>query len=246
MTTVLDSDLAHSDLSAGSFSPSVWLMGGPFKTSAAPVLMGEVLVKYQAVGMNAAGKLVAWDPAALAQTGDLYARGLISFTGQPAADETITLSGHAITWKASGATGAQVNIGGSATLSATALMTYINAHPDDVDMTAQQAGTILTVEAVAAGAVGNAVTMAKSNTYPAISGATLAGGADNTNVAAPESTLVGFMAQAVDATAADVTGPMFIAGTFNYSLAAWNGAVATKAAAQAACAGTPLWVETPA
>lgn len=245
MTTVLDSDLAYGDTAAGSFSPSQFILGGPVNTAAVTVLTGEDLAKYQAIGINAVGKAVAWDPTATAQTGDTYAHGVLTFGGQPSADDTVTINGNAITFKASGATGAQVNIGGSATLTATALLTYINANTETLTVNAQQSGTRLTIEANTAGAAGNAITLAKSGTYPSVSAATLTGGYDNTTVTAPEAKLAGFMAQAVDATSADVSGPYFREGRFNYNLVEWNSAVASLAVAQAACAGSALFVDVP-
>lgn len=246
MTDVLDSDLANSNLSAGSFSPTQFVLGGPVKTQQVLVLTGEDLDKYAAIGLNAAGKAVAWDPDALTQTGDVFAHGVLTFGGQPTADDTVTIAGHAITFKASGATGAQVNIGGTATLTATALAAYLNTNTSTVLVTAQQEGTRLTLEANTVGAAGNAVTMAKSGTYPTLSAATLTGGADNTSIPAPESRLAGFLAQPVDATAADVSGPAFVSGMFNFNLIDWNGNdPATIYAAQAVCVGTKLTVSVP-
>ncbi|CAB4162548.1 hypothetical protein UFOVP786_69 [uncultured Caudovirales phage] len=245
MTTVLDSDLAFGDTSAGSFSPSQFTLNGPVVTASVVVLTGEDLAKYQAIGINAAGKAVAWSPTATAQTGDTYANGTLTFGGQPTANDTVTLNGTAITFKASGATGAQVNIGATATLTATNLLTYITTNTVALGINAAQAGTVLTVEANAAGAVGNAITLAKSGTYPSLSDAHLTGGGDDTTVLAPEARLAGFMAQAVDADGADVEGPYFRSGTFNYDLIDWNSAVASLAAAQAYCSGSPLFVDQP-
>jgi hypothetical protein len=246
MTTVLDSDLANGDTSAGSFTPSQFVLGGPLLTQPVVVLTGENLPKYAAIGLNTAGKAVAWDPTALARTGDRFATGVLTFGGQPTADDTLTINGHAITFKASGATGAQVNIGGTATLTATAVLTYLNANTSTVAVTARQNGTRLTLEANTAGAVGNAVTLAKSGDYPTLSAATLTGGADDTSVPAAESTLAGFLAQAVNATSADVSGPAFMGGTFNYNLIDWGDhEPASIYAAQSACVGTKLTVSVP-
>ena len=246
MTTVLDSDLAHGDTAAGSFTPSQFVLGGPLITQAVLVLDGEDLPKYAAIGLNAAGKAVAWDPTALSQTGDVFATGVLTFGGQPTANDTVTIAGNAITFKASGATGAEVNIGGTATLTATALHTYINTNSVALGVTSQQEGIRLTLQANTAGAAGNAVTLAKSATYPSLSAATLTGGADNTWVKAPESTLAGFLAQAADADGADLSAPAFMGGTFNFNLIEWGSHTpATIYAAQAACVGTKLTVSVP-
>lgn len=108
-------------------------------------------------------------------TGGTPASGSLNFTGQPSADDTVTLNGSVITFKASGAVGAQVNIGGSPTLTAQALKTYINAH-SALGVTAAGDATILTLTAIAQGTTGNAYTLAKSGTYPAVSAGTLTGG----------------------------------------------------------------------
>lgn len=245
MTTVLDSDLAFGDTAAGSFSPTTVLLVGPFQTASITVASGEDLAKWQAIGINADGKAVAWNPLATATTGDTFARGVLTFGGQPSADDTLTINGHAITFKASGATGAQVNIGGTATLTAANVAVYLNSNTETVGLSAQQNGTRLSLEANTAGAAGNAITLAKSGTYPSLSGSTLTGGYDDTTVPAPESKLAGFMAQAVDASAADVEGPYYRSGTFNYNEIEWNSAVASLAEAQVYCTGTPLFVAEP-
>jgi hypothetical protein len=106
------------------------------------------------------------------------ASGTLTFSGQPSADGTLTINGHVITFKASGATGAQVNLGGTATLTAQAVKSYINDHPDETQVIATGASTVLTLTAVTAGVWGNSLTLARSGSYPALSGATLTSGAD--------------------------------------------------------------------
>lgn len=55
------------------------------------------------------------------------ASGSITFSGQPAADSTITINGTAFTFKASGATGNQINIGANIAATVTATVTALNA-----------------------------------------------------------------------------------------------------------------------
>lgn len=57
---------------------------------------------------------------------------VVTFTGQPAADEAITIGGVTFTAKASGATGNQFNIGASAAATATNLRNAINASTTNV------------------------------------------------------------------------------------------------------------------
>lgn len=106
------------------------------------------------------------------------ASGTLTFSGQPTADQTLTINGHVITFKASGATGAQVNLGGTATLTAQAVKTYINDHPDETQIIASGSSTTITLTAMTAGTWGNAVTLARSGSYPALSGSELSSGTD--------------------------------------------------------------------
>ncbi len=111
------------------------------------------------------------------------AAGTLTFNSQPAADDTVTINGVAITFKASGATGNQVNIGGNAAGTAQALKTFINAHPGTLLVSAAGASNVLTLTAVTPGTGGNSLTLAKSATNPALSGATLAGGSNGSSQA---------------------------------------------------------------
>ena len=113
------------------------------------------------------------------------AAGSIAFTGQPTANQTITLNGTVITFVASGATGSQVNIGGSLTATLAALLTFLQGSADTqlVKFSYAVNGNTLGLTAVTAGTSGNALTIATNVTGATPSGATLSGGlAASTNL----------------------------------------------------------------
>lgn len=242
MTTVLDSDLANGDLSAGSFTPNQVFIQGPFQSDSVTVLSGLNLAKWTVIGLNSAGKAVAWDPAATNPDVDAFATGAITFTGQPTADDTITINGHVITWKASGAIANQVNVGGSAAASAANLLALINAAPLTYLVTASGTGLVLALQATTAGTSGNAITLTESTANLTVSGATLSGGDTGFTVPALEATVFGVLAQAVDATSGDVKGPAFLTGTFQHDALVWPVAIDTLAERQRSCVGSKLWV----
>lgn len=112
------------------------------------------------------------------------ATGTITFAGQPSANDTITINGHVITFKASGATGAEVNLGGTATLTAQALKVYINDHPDECQVVASGAAAAITVTATASGTWGNSIGLVRSGSHPTLSGATLSSGTNGASIPA--------------------------------------------------------------
>lgn len=242
MTTLLDSDLAHGDTAAGSFLPGQVKVNGPFHSDSGVVLSGLNLAKWTVVGRNAAGKLVAHDPTATAPDVDAYATGLITMTGQPTAADTITLNGHAITWRASGAGANEVNIGVDATTSAQNLKAIINAAPLTYLMTATGSGLVLALQATTAGVGGNALTTTESTGNLTLGGATLSGGDTGFTVPAPQATVAGVLAQPVDASGGDVPGPYFRTGTFQHDALVWHASLTTLAARQLALIGSQVWV----
>jgi Bacteriophage tail sheath protein len=105
-------------------------------------------------------------------TGGIQATGFLSFSGNPANNDTVTINGTVITF-----TGAMR--GG--TLNQT-LLTLITALQDSNDanlslMTYVLVGTQINITAVTAGVAGNAYTLAKTSAVITVSGATLSGGA---------------------------------------------------------------------
>ena len=101
------------------------------------------------------------------------------------ANDTVTICGITITAKASGAAGAQFNIGSSATEDATALAACINALATlNIYVSATSAAGVVTVTANQSGVVGNLFALATSDvTAYGLSAAALAGGAGGANSA---------------------------------------------------------------
>lgn len=104
------------------------------------------------------------------------AAGTLTFGGQPTNLDTVTVNGVVLTFT-SGAPGTdQVPIGGTATITAQALKFLINENRPRFGVVATGASTALTLTANTGGTGGNSITIAKSGTYPTVSGATLSGG----------------------------------------------------------------------
>ena len=112
--------------------------------------------------------------------------GDIVFAGQPAANDTVTLNGTVVTFKASGATGNQVNIGADDVATAAALVAFANASADvnisKISWSAPGAGLTVYGVAKVAGAAGDAYTLAESGLETSVSGANLTGGATTASV----------------------------------------------------------------
>jgi hypothetical protein len=117
--------------------------------------------------------------ASLSYLKDPTAFGSITFSGVPAPSDTVTLNGVVVTFVASGATGNQVNIAGSAAAQATALAAFANASVVAGIAVAnyRAVGAVVYMISKITGTGGNAYTLAKSGTNIAVSGANLAGGA---------------------------------------------------------------------
>jgi hypothetical protein len=219
----------------GSFLP-VQLYAGEsdIVTTYETVAAGFNVAQYAVLGRRADGKVVPWAPATSDEAGKLFAGGTITVASQPTAADTITINGIVITFEASGATGDQVNLGGTTTITAQNLQTFINANVSRLGVNSAGTANILTLIAEAAGAAGNAITLAKSGTNPTLSGATLTGGADNAGEAAMESRPMGIAMQAINATSVDVSGPVAIGGVFNHEALVWPSTVTTLLARKAA------------
>lgn len=98
--------------------------------------------------------------------------------GNAANNDTVTINGTTVTFKTSGATGLQVNIGADAAATAAALQTFL-AGSDDVRLAALSyivSGAVVYAIFKTTGTGGNAITLAKSGTNITVSGATLSGG----------------------------------------------------------------------
>lgn len=112
------------------------------------------------------------------------ASGTITFSGNPTAADTVTVNGTAIEFVASGATGNEVNIGTSDTLTAVNLLTFLQTSQISnlTQCTYSLSGLVLTVTAATPGTAGNSITLAKSSSVLAISGGDLAGGTNPSSV----------------------------------------------------------------
>lgn len=106
----------------------------------------------------------------------------MDFTNQ-AANDTIQIGNMTLTAKASGAAGAQFNIGGSNTASAVNLAAAINANSTLLQATS--AAAIVTVKAASTGTLGNAIPIILVQVAAGItaSGTALSGGLADTSVA---------------------------------------------------------------
>ena len=119
-----------------------------------------------------------------AKVGAVKATGTVTFTGDPSADETVTINGVAFTAKASGATGNQFNIGANVTAPAATLAAATNASNTAgiVNVvSASSAEGVVTLTSVVPGLVGNAITLAENMSNTTVSGSgRLTGGTDGT------------------------------------------------------------------
>jgi hypothetical protein len=107
--------------------------------------------------------------------------GSLVFGVNPSAMDTVTIGGTTITFVLSGAAGSQVNIGADAVATAAALAAYVNANSGSLGVTAVSGVDIegavrCTLVAVAAGAGGNSIALAKSSSAITLSAASLTGG----------------------------------------------------------------------
>jgi hypothetical protein len=225
-------------------------------TSQAQVASGVAVPQFAVLSMNTDGTIAPWDGSEFG-----YATGSITLTSNPSASDTVTINGVVITFVASGATGAQVNIGTAAADTATNLAALINGVPDSVDpdtsmpvygteplagvgVTAQIDGSNaaeLDLASIAPGTAGNAITLATSDAGKiTVSGATLSGGAAETDTNAVRA--IGIAAQPAAAATPGVYIPYFTGGIFNHEVLVWPAAVSTLAQRKRAFAGTDIGI----
>jgi phage tail sheath gpL-like len=122
--------------------------------------------------------------ATVIDNGDaVTASGTLTLTGAGAASDTILINGVTLTAVASGAVNNQWNVGGTATLSAAAIASAINASSTALvsgQVIATSALGVVTIKALASGVTGNAITTAKgvdAGSVMTFSGARLTSGA---------------------------------------------------------------------
>jgi hypothetical protein len=104
------------------------------------------------------------------------AAGTLTFSGQPTAGDTLTINGHLSTFVAGAAGANQITLGGNATLTAQTVKEYINDNSGLFHVTATGASTAITLTANTPGVAGNSIGLARSGSYPAVSGSLLTGG----------------------------------------------------------------------
>lgn len=218
----------------GSYSPTqLFTAEDEIKTSEGTYKNNQNVAVLTILALDSANQLVPWDP-----TDDIsavQATGSISLqNAAPAANDTVTINGVAITFVTSGATGAQVLRGADASAAATNLRTYINANPGSLHVTAGgSAGSVL-LTATDPGDDGNAVTLAKSFATPAngtVSGATLTGGYDAADNLGLKSIPVGVAAADMNTTSGGLNaatwGPYYVSACFNPDLLVWPAGLAS-------------------
>ena len=119
------------------------------------------------------------------EAGSSTATGTVTFSvAVPADGDTVTVAGNVITFVTAGASGMEIEIPGTIGATATALANFINDNAAALGVTATVAAAVTTVRAADPGETGNAITLAKSGTNIAVSGATLTGGTDVTETIA--------------------------------------------------------------
>lgn len=111
-----------------------------------------------------------------------HAAGTITYSAVEVANDTLVINGVTITWKASGATGNQVNIGTDAPTTAAAMNAFINAHSLALGVSATVAADVVTITANEGGTAGNSIGLVKTGSVQTVSGATLTGGAAGTTI----------------------------------------------------------------
>jgi len=136
------------------------------------------------------GAVCTWDGNEFVITSDTTgpgaaASGTVTLTGQPAANDTLTINGMAITFVASSPVGEQVVIGATSAITFANLLSFLQQSLDsNIDQAtyASNPGQIIRVTAKVAGTAGNSFTLAKSSSALAVSAADLAGGAQPSSV----------------------------------------------------------------
>lgn len=112
------------------------------------------------------------------------ASGIITLTGNPAANDTVTIGGTTITFVSAAPTGNQVLLGTTASQTAANLQAFLQASAD-VNISKCRYSTalgVVTATYASVGTAGNAFTLAKSSTNITVSAATLTGGVNASSI----------------------------------------------------------------
>lgn len=113
------------------------------------------------------------------------ASGTFNFTGNPSNTQTATINGQVITFVTGVPTGLQVQIGATPTVTAQSFKELVNDNQHLFKTSAAGAAALITITALATGTAGNAITIARSGSFPAVSGTTLTGGTASGIITAP-------------------------------------------------------------
>ncbi len=214
MTATYPNQLAAGFTDEGTYTPHhLWAGESPIVTDQVTAAVGKDFVQFEVYAKDRNGFAVAYNPDA-GQAG-----GTLTMGGVPTAADTLTINGVVFTFKSSGIAASTDILIGTAAATAQALKAGINTNTATTGVTATGSSTVLTLEAVAEGTEGNAVTLVKSGTYPALSGATLTGGGD-----ASAGIAVGFTAQRITG---GTTGPVYTGGSPNHETLVWPASVDT-------------------
>lgn len=109
-------------------------------------------------------------------TNTTKATGTITCTGVPTANDTVTIGGKVLTWKASAGNENEITIGGSATTSGDALAAAINANSVLAGLVSATAATgVVTITCVVPGRIGNLITTAEAGTNTTVQQTVLSG-----------------------------------------------------------------------
>ena len=116
-------------------------------------------------------------------TPEAAATGFIIFTGGGEIGDKVTINGVDYTWTSTAPTGTREYTGSDASSQHSSLIANINGtqgfnNPPNADVVASPGGGGVLLTAITPGSAGNSITLAKTGTSPAVSGATLTGGAD--------------------------------------------------------------------
>jgi hypothetical protein len=200
-----------------------------------------LIEQFRVVGMNAANKIVPWNPTGVGTVGQAYATGALTYSGTGTAADTVTIGTTVITLVAAGAVGNQYNIGATAIATAQNLKAFVNANTEALGVNASGDAAVITLEANTPGTAANAIATTEAGSETSFGAATLAGG---TNVTAPlpESRAIGFAMQGVPATTPGVSLPYAVQGMFNPAALVWPEGIVDINAQKAAFAGTAVAV----
>ena len=179
-----------------------------------------------------------WNGSAFVITSDstgagAFATGTITLTANPAANDTLTVNGTAITFVASSPVGNQVVIGSSDTVTLANLLTFLQQSTDsNIDQATYSAtGLVITVTAKVAGTGGNSFTLAKSSSAITLSAADLSGGVMPSSVSYATS----------PASGTDISALLGLTNGTNQALVSGYASETPEACAAALCTASTIW-----